>query len=147
MLRDAEANDAARIAKIHRLARSESMTWLPVLHSPEEDLEFFLEKVLPNEIVLVVEAECEIAGFIAFRDDWLNHLYIHPCFWSKGFGSLLLGEAKRTSPRLQLWTFQRNKTARAFYNYHKFVEVELTDGARNEERTPDVRMVWDATSI
>lgn len=146
MLRDAKANDAARIAKIHRLARSEAMPWLPVIHSPEEELEFFLEKVLPNENVRVVEAEDEIAGFAAFRGDWLNHLYIHPNFWSNSFGSLLLGEAKRNSPRLQLWTFQRNKAARAFYNRHKFVETELTDGTRNEERMPDVKMVWDSTN-
>ena len=147
MLRDADSNDAADIAKIHRLARSEAMPWLPVVHSPEEELEFFSKKVLPTEIVRVVETEHNIAGFVAFRGDWLNHLYIHPDYWGNGFGSLLLLEAKANSPRLQLWTFQRNLNARAFYDRHKFAEVELTDGARNEERTPDIRMVWDGTSL
>lgn len=145
MLRNAESDDAIRIAQIHRIARSEAMPWLPVIHSPEEELEFFSETVLPNEKVRVVEAEDNIAGFVSFRGIWLNHLYIHPKFWGCGFGSRLLGEAKANSSHLQLWTFQRNRTARAFYDSHRFAEVELTDGTRNEERMPDVRMVWDSS--
>ena len=147
MLRDANSNDAADIAEIHMLARSEAMPWLPVIHSSEEVLEFFSKIVLQTEIVRVVETERKIAGFVAFRGDWLKHLYIHPDYWGKRFGSLLLLEAKANSPRLQLWTFQRNSAARAFYDRHKFAEVELTDGTRNEERTPDVRMVWVAISL
>ncbi len=143
MLRNAESADAVRIAQIHRMARSEAMPWLPIIHSAEEDLVFFSENVLPNEQVRVVEVEDDIVGFVSVHGDWLNHLYIHPNFWGHGFGSLLLGEAKAGSQRLQLWTFQRNTAARSFYNRHQFSEVERTDGARNEERTPDVRMVWD----
>ncbi|MEO1662787.1 MAG: GNAT family N-acetyltransferase [Pseudomonadota bacterium] len=145
MLRNADTRDAIRIAKLHRLARSVAMPWLPVVHSPEEDLVFFSEIVLPNENVRIVEIENDIAGFIAFCGDWLNHLYVHPDFWGRRFGSLLLEDAKATSKRLQLWTFQRNTAARAFYERHQFLEVERTDGAKNEERTPDVRMVWAAS--
>ena len=43
---------------------------------------------------------------------------------------------------LQLWTFQVNVRARAFYRHHGFREVELTDGRANEEREPDVRLEW-----
>ena len=42
---------------------------------------------------------------------------------------------------LQLWTFQVNDRARAFYARHGFREVELTDGATNEEHEPDVRLL------
>ena len=145
MLRNAESTDAIRIAQIHRLARSTAMPWLPVVHSPEEDLVFFSETVLPNETVRLIEIETDIAGFIAFRGDWLNHLYVHPDFWGRGFGSQLLNDAKAASKRLQLWTFQGNNAARSFYELHHFSEVERTDGANNEELTPDVRMVWCAS--
>ena len=42
---------------------------------------------------------------------------------------------------MQLWAFQSNTGALRFYERHGFVAVEETDGD-NEERAPDVRMVW-----
>jgi len=43
---------------------------------------------------------------------------------------------------LELWTFQVNDGARRFYERHGFRAVEVTDGAGNEERQPDVRYAW-----
>ena len=40
---------------------------------------------------------------------------------------------------VNLWTFQRNTGARRFYERNGFIAVDLTDGASNEEREPDVR--------
>jgi hypothetical protein len=40
---------------------------------------------------------------------------------------------------IQFWVFQQNERARRFYEAHGAVPVEFTDGAGNEERTPDVR--------
>ena len=51
--------------------------------------------------------------------------------------------AKARSPRLELWTFQANTRARAFYAREGFAEVKLTDGQGNDEELPDVRMVWN----
>jgi hypothetical protein len=54
----------------------------------------------------------------------------------------LLNEAKAISPqRLELWTFQGNSNARAFYETQGFRAVEYTDG-RNEENEPDVKYEW-----
>jgi len=39
-------------------------------------------------------------------------------------------------------SIQRNADARRFYAARGFVEVALTDGTRNDEREPNVRMVW-----
>ncbi|OIQ76584.1 putative acetyltransferase [mine drainage metagenome] len=75
--------------------------------------------------------------------EWLNHLYVAPNFQGIGIGGSLLAIAKNLSPTgLQLWTFQENHYARKFYRDHGFVEMEATDGSRNEERTPDVRLIW-----
>ena len=51
--------------------------------------------------------------------------------------------AQAVRPRgLDLWVFQRNTVAIAFYERHGFRIAELTDGSGNEEREPDARMVW-----
>lgn len=141
-IRPATQTDAKTIAKIHRSARAAAMPWLPVVHTAEEDLVFFRDRVLPLETVYVAEIEAVIIGFVAFEKDWLNHLYIAPGAFRSGNGSHLLGKAKAGSDELQLWTFQGNTTARAFYAKHGFEDVEFTDGKNNEEQTPDVRMVW-----
>ena len=74
---------------------------------------------------------------IAFRDEWIEQLYVLPEAQGQGVGTELLDVAKRASERLQLWTFQRNASARRFYEARGFALVEETDGARNEEKEPD----------
>jgi GNAT superfamily N-acetyltransferase len=99
--------------------------------------------VLSSDTVLVaVDQKGEVLGFIAFSQDWVNQLYIAPGAQRAGIGSRLLQRAKASSGFLQLWTFQANTRARRFYRQHGFVELELTDGERNEEKTPDVRLEW-----
>ncbi len=120
------------------------MPWLPVLHTPEGDVSFFSRRVLPAQAVDLAVQGGLIRGFIAVKGDWLNHLYIHPGHWRAGLGSALLKRAMSAAPALQLWVFQQNTAARAFYIRHGFAEAEFTDGAGNEERRPDLRMVWTA---
>ncbi len=144
-LREAAVADVPALAKVHRAARGHAMPWLPHVHTPEEDLVFFRDAVLPKQIVLIADVSGHVAGFVAYAQGWLNHLYVAPEMWRVGAGSLLLSEAQAASITLQLWTFQGNMGARAFYARHGFAEVEFTDGMQNEERTPDVRMIWHRT--
>ena len=72
----------------------------------------------------------------------VDHLYVHPDHHRQGLGSALLRHAQAARPRLELWVFQRNADAIAFYEAHGFAIVESTDGAGNEEREPDHRMAW-----
>ena len=44
---------------------------------------------------------------------------------------------------LELRCFQANTRARRFYETHGFRAIRFTDGADNEERTPDVRYRWE----
>jgi GNAT superfamily N-acetyltransferase len=83
-----------------------------------------------------------MTGMIAFRDDWIEQLYVLPEAQGRGIGTELLDVAKRASACLQLWTFQRNARARCFYEARGFALVEETDGARNEENEPDARYRW-----
>ena len=83
-----------------------------------------------------------MTGMLAFRDGWIDHLYVLPTAQGRGAGTELLQVAKSASDRLQLWTFQRNARARRFYEARGFALVEESDGAGNEEKEPDARYLW-----
>jgi GNAT superfamily N-acetyltransferase len=119
------------------------MPHLPDLHTPEEDLAFIRDVVFPKCRVLAASVDGEIVGFCAFREGWIDHLYILPEYQGRGIGSALLTRAKEEFPHFQLWTFQRNNRVRHFYEARGFVLAELTDGQGNEEKEPDVRYVWE----
>jgi ribosomal protein S18 acetylase RimI-like enzyme len=77
----------------------------------------------------------------------IDQLYVDPSTQGCGLGSRLVDVAKRRYPAgLELWTFQINAAARRFYERHKFVAVDRTDGSGNEEREPDIRYRWRADS-
>jgi GNAT superfamily N-acetyltransferase len=44
---------------------------------------------------------------------------------------------------LELWCFQANSRACRFYEARGFRAIRFTDGADNEEKTPDVRYRWE----
>lgn len=142
MLRPATRPDAETIARIYRVAVRTCLPYLPNLHSPDEELRFFRDIVMQRRQLWVADTS-GIQGFCAFGDGWLEHLYVHPDHHRQGTGSALLNLVKRSGPVLQLWAFQRNTNAIRFYERHGFRIVEATDGARNEEQEPDVRMLWE----
>ncbi|WP_211193911.1 GNAT family N-acetyltransferase [Pyxidicoccus fallax] len=131
--------DAA--ARVHRMTFDQRLPWLSGLHTPAEDRAFFREHVFSHcEVWGAFQGE--LLGFIAFRSGWLDQLYVLPAHQGSGIGSTLLGIATQRHPRLQLWTFQRNEGARAFYERHGFVAVRFTDGSENDEKEPDVLYAW-----
>jgi len=112
------------------------MPYLPPLHTTEEDVAYFRERVIPQDAVWLAERN-GIVGFSAFREEWLDHLYVDPAHQRTGIGSALLEIAMKEHPVLNLWVFQKNTAAIRFYERHGFVVVEKTDGNGNEEREPD----------
>ncbi len=133
--------DAEAVARLFRTVRRACLPYLPDLHTPDEDLGFFRDRVFAECEVWVAQAEA-IDGFIAFRTGWVDHLYVHPERHRQGLGKALLALAMTTHAPLRLWVFQRNTAAIGFYLAHGFREIERTDGSRNEEREPDVLMEW-----
>ena len=142
VLRRAMAEDAQAIAIVHRTAMRVSLSFLPELHTADEDLRFFAERFLPANTVWVAESGGGIAGYIGFDHDWIHHLYVAPAFQGQGVGPRLLALALADGHQRQLWTFQQNARARRFYEARGFVLVALTDGAGNEEKTPDALYEW-----
>jgi putative acetyltransferase len=134
------------LVRLWREARAECLQFLCDLHDADEDRVYLSQVVLPANDLWVAEVEGTLAGFIAFREGWVNHLYVAPQFQGRGVGSTLLEVAQRRSPTLQLWAFEVNRPAIAFYERRGFRIVEHTDGASNEAKRPDARMQWDRPS-
>lgn len=142
ILRRASLDDAGAIARLHRLTMQVSLSFLPELHTAEEDLWFFRERLMVENEVWVSESDGEVCGYVAFKPGWVSHLYVHPEHQGRRIGDALLAKALEDGEARELWTFQQNARARAFYEARGFSLVRLTDGADNEEKTPDALYVW-----
>jgi GNAT superfamily N-acetyltransferase len=138
----ARAAEGDAIAEVFLASRRAAMPWLPELHTDDETRAFFAGVIATCE-VLVARESGEPVGFLALRGGDVDHLYVHPDAQRRGVGTALLAAAKARRPDgLELWAFQRNTPALAFYARHGFVERRRTDGSANEEREPDVRLAW-----
>lgn len=136
----ATIEDMPEVARLFRISRESELPYLPKLHTPEEDLEFFRSVVFPNQKVHVLWCDQKLVGFIAFDPEWIHHLYVLPDAIGKGFGKLLLQIAMSEGKPLKLWAFKRNERAIKFYEKQGFRIIEETDGGGNQEKEPDVLM-------
>ena len=111
------------------------------VHTPDEDLAFIRDIVLPGQQVTVAEAGKEYVGFIAVSSDWVEQLYLEPARTGHGIGSRLLTDATAALPVVKLHCFQANTGARRFYERHGFRAESFGDGTTNEEGLPDILYV------
>jgi len=142
MLRQLALTDMGAAAQVHRAAFDHAMPWLAGLHTPDEDRWFYREHVFATCRVWGRFNGDVLSGIIAFRDGWIEQLYVLPAVQGRGTGAELLDVAKHANERLELWTFQCNARARRFYEARQFTLIEQTNGTRNEEKEPDARYLW-----
>lgn len=144
-LRRATPADADAVADVYD-ASYRLLSFLPTLHTAQERRLFIETQIFATCAVTVAERSGRIASFLARRAEEIRLLYTHPDDIGRGAGGLLMAgaqdEARRAGHELALWCFQQNTRARRFYEARGFVAVAFTDGASNEERTPDMRYVW-----
>jgi GNAT superfamily N-acetyltransferase len=119
-----------------------ALPWLAGLHTPEEDRAFFRDRIFETCIVWGGFRGAALDGFIAFREGWIDQLYVVPAAQGLRLGSALLDVAKSRESALQFWTFQRNRHARLSYEARGFLLIDETDGRANEEREPDALYRW-----
>jgi GNAT superfamily N-acetyltransferase len=141
-LRRAGVEEMPAIARLYRATVRASLPFVPELHTPQEDAWWFAERLHALNEVWVAEDDEGYAGYIGFRADFIEHLFIRPERQGQGAGLLLLDKAREDAAELSLWTFQQNARARRFYEKHGFTVVKETDGADNEEKLPDVLYRW-----
>ncbi|MEI9406329.1 GNAT family N-acetyltransferase [Mesorhizobium argentiipisi] len=140
ILRPAASSDAAAIT-ITICASLNAFDWMPLLHTPEEDLFFIRDILLPTQQVTVADAGGRIVGFIAIGGEWVEQLYLDPARTGQGIGSRLLAQATAGMPLVKLHCFQANTGARRFYERHGFRAEAFGDGSANEEGLPDILYV------
>ncbi|TSE13685.1 GNAT family N-acetyltransferase [Mesorhizobium intechi] len=140
VLRPATGADAAAIARLMRAALN-AFDWMPVVHTPAEDLAFIRDIVLPRQQVTVAEVVSQIVGFIAVGGDRVEQLYLDPAWTGQGIGSRLLTDVTAGLSVTKLHCFQANTGARRFYERHGFRAEAFGDGTTNEEGLPDILYV------
>ncbi len=135
--------DAADIAKIHRRAIFSAVEKFPDLHTPAQDLDFFNSELATSKGYAYLGSDEEIQGFILWRENWINHLYLDSEILRLGIGSNLLkfASGEIEGPLIQLFTFQSNTGAVAFYLKHGFTISRAGDGSGNQEGLPDFLLI------
>ena len=82
-------------------------------------------------------------GLLAWREGYVDQLFVEPSDQRTGVGLALLDKAKQLSPqRLELFTHQTNPRARAFYESQGF-EATAFGTSPPPESEPDVTYVWE----
>lgn len=141
-IRPATDADLPAVAEVYLAARAVA-SMPPGIHPPDGVRAWVGGWDLSERDVWVAESAGSIVGFANLTPTWLDGLYVDPGAQRGGIGSTLVDLAKSLRPDgFGLWVFEVNAPARAFYRRHGLVELERTDGAANEERAPDIKMVW-----
>jgi len=141
VIKAATLSDAAACSAILHAWIMET-PWFPN-HAPESATEKTMQDRIDAGTVLVANGASGTEGFVAFKNGYLDCLYLMPGARGKGLGKRLLDRAKCASPEgLMLWVLAQNEAAQRFYAREGFVETARGDGSDNEENLPDVCMEW-----
>ncbi len=143
-IRRATAEDAGAIADVYLESFKTALPTVALAHSADEIRAYVRGHLVAETECWVVVDDERVVAMIALQSGWIEQLYVAPDRQGEGIGRRLLelAKARAAAGGLQLWTFQVNAPARRFYEQNGFVAEEMTDGAANEEREPDVRYVW-----
>jgi ribosomal protein S18 acetylase RimI-like enzyme len=117
--------------------------WMPRVHSHADVLKQYQAEEMIKRHTLVAVDGARVRGFVTMtKDGFVTALHVEQASRSQGIGGMLLERAKRElSPEVNLYSFQANDKANAFYQRHGFVEINRTSGD-NEENLPDILMEW-----
>ena len=119
----------------------------PLAHTDDECRAWLAEEVVPLMETWVADVAGRVVAMMVLDDAGIGHLYVDPPWHSQGIGSGLVELAKERRPGgLELYTFQVNKRARRFYEWHGFEVVTLGDGTGNEEHQPDCALPLEAAT-
>jgi ribosomal protein S18 acetylase RimI-like enzyme len=144
LIRDYRLEDFDAVTILWRISREKSLPEFQRAkgHFFYEDQAYFRDHVLKDNQVFVVESDQRPVAFMAMRDDFIDHLYVHPDNQQRGIGKALLDLARQLSAEhIWLYTLQINTNARAFYEKNGFV-AEKFGISPPPENEPDVEYHW-----
>jgi hypothetical protein len=121
--------------------RVQEIEGMPVLHTAQEDAEF-VAGLLGSHRVRVVRRGADRLGFLARQGGQSQVPHVVAGSRGPGVGKALLDEVKAAGPTVELWTFQADDRAIPFGDREGFCEATGTDGRGNDERLPDVPLIW-----
>ena len=142
-LRRATDADADAVAEVWLTSFKQALPTVRRAHDDDDVRRHAREHWVARTECWVAVDGLHVVAMMSLTPGWVDQLYVAPSSQGQRIGRELLDLAKeRSGGELQLWTFQINARARRFYERNGFTAVEMTDGAGNEEREPDVRYVW-----
>ncbi len=115
-----------------------------------EQLEYF-KTIEANSIRIVVDTDTSaVVGLMALSEGELHQLFVHVDYQGRGIGSGLIREAQERAPEgFDLFTFQKNTGAQAFYLSQGFEEVargvatiESNPWANTKDDLADIKYRW-----
>jgi ribosomal protein S18 acetylase RimI-like enzyme len=117
--------------------------WMPRVYPHADVVKHYESEVATKRQTIVAVDGSRVRGFLTMTPDgFVTALYVEAASRNQGIGGLLLERAKRElSPEVNLYSFQANEKANAFYQRHGFAEINRTSGD-NEENLPDILMEW-----
>lgn len=143
-IREYHPEDFDALTILWRIAREKSLPEFQRAkgHFFYEDQDYFRDHVLKENHVWVAEIDPRPVAFMAIRNDFIDHLYVHPDYQNRGIGKALLEHARQFSPEhLWVYTLQANVNARAFYEKYGFT-AEKFGLSPPPENEPDVEYHW-----
>jgi ribosomal protein S18 acetylase RimI-like enzyme len=143
-IREYRDEDFDAVTILWRIAREKAMPDFQRAkgHFFYEDQWYFQNRILNDNKVWVVANESRSIAFMAIKDEFIDHLYVHPDYWRQGIGKQLLQFAREIQPEhIWLYTLQVNTNARAFYEKNGFV-AEKFGISPAPESEPDVEYHW-----
>jgi len=113
----------------------------PGPRSDDQIRAWFRDVVLPTKEVWVMPRGGTITAMMVLSERWVEQLYVAPEHLREGKGSALLAVAQSSRDELELWAFEANTPARAFYEKHGF-RPSGAASSDNEEQAPAIPYRW-----
>ena len=109
----------------------------------------YLQTYNPKIIRVALEKNIKIVGFMAKEENMIKDLFIDVKYQRRGLGSRFIQQAKEEETFLTLSTFQLNKAAQKFYEFHDFIVtrrgfsgIEGNAWASNKQELADITYEW-----